>query len=176
MFIVLCLEVRKQRNRIAVLQTDHKELFNVMESRLHELHALQSRIKALKSESHTEDVVMTDANIEQPTPIQVEEYKISENTSPAQPPKKEIVPFLWVGEVSKGSPADKAGLQTKDAIVKFDSVTAENGNGLQEVAEIVNCSKGVNLKIRVLRQEGDELIYVDLEMIPQEWEGRGLIG
>lgn len=108
-----------------------------METKLHELHALQAKINVLKADSGTEDIINANSSEDvqmEPVASPVEiEFKPK-----ASKPAKEYVPFLWVGEVSEGSPAYSAGLQTGDAIVKFDDVTVDTEGGLKVVAEIVN--------------------------------------
>ena len=56
--------VRTHRNRVAILQTDHKELYEKMSTKLHELHALQSQINELKDKEKKESTkISTDSEM-----------------------------------------------------------------------------------------------------------------
>ena len=167
--------VRKQRNRIAILQTDHKDLFLKMEKKLHELHAIQMKINEIKLKSGEDigDVEMqVDEERKQPKAVE-EEVK---HAKPKQKPVKEWIPFLWVGEVSEDSPAHAAGLLSGDAVVKFEEVTHEHPEGLNKVAEIVKNSEGLVLKLKVIRKVGETSEVVDLRLMPKTWAGRGMLG
>ncbi|CAI2381520.1 unnamed protein product [Moneuplotes crassus] len=67
--------VRKHRNRIAILQTDHKALYIKLEAKLHELHAVNRRIKEFgdieETPKPTEEIKET--NEETKEPVQASE-------------------------------------------------------------------------------------------------------
>ena len=77
---------------------------------------------------------------------------------------------MWVGEVSEGSPAEAAGIQTGDAIVQFDKITYRNEEGLKEVADLLGYSEGLTLNVCVLRKikSNDDMdigkIYLNLKL------------
>ena len=61
---------------------------------------------------------------------------------------------IYVVEVSKGSGAEAAGLQTGDIITKFDSETIESYDDLQNIIKYY--AKGTTVKITYERQENGE--------------------
>ena len=153
---------------MAWLQTDHKEIFNRMSEKLEKFHVIQRKVNELKygdAEGKEERKEIKKKN--------EETNGIVEAVEPIKEKTKTIdaVPFLWVGEVSSGSPAETAGLKTGDAIVQFDKITYKNEEGLKEVAELLNYSEGFTLKISVIRkirskmeddmEVGKKLIYLN---------------
>lgn len=138
--------VRVARNKIICLQNDHKALMKQIEEGLHHVHAAAREKKKLAGESQTTGGDTSD--------------------------DEQSTPFLTVDHVSPGSPAEKAGLQLGDRIVKFGSVNAENFQNMQNIASVVQHSKGQSLGI-ILRRANN--IY-RLSLTPSEWPGRGLLG
>ncbi|XP_031568491.1 26S proteasome non-ATPase regulatory subunit 9-like [Actinia tenebrosa] len=134
--------VRIARNKIICLQNDHKALMKEIEDGLHQIHAM-----ARENEK--------------------EEYE-----KPKLDETADLVPFLKVGSVTDGSPACQAGLQKKDKILKFGSLTHKNFQGMQNVASVVEHSKGNSMPIILLRNEQK----LRLSLIPNPWSGRGLLG
>jgi len=82
------------------------------------------------------------------------------------------VPYAGIGEVMKGSAAEKAGFQSGDRIVEIDGTKVTYFNDLKE---IVSVSPGVELSF-VVRRASDELV---LKAVPNASGGensRGLLG
>jgi len=80
--------------------------------------------------------------------------------------------FAEIDEVAESSPAAAAGLQIGDLMIRFAHVTSETPNVLGAVAGALAAGEGKELEAVVLRN-GQE---VKLRLIPQKWEGRGLLG
>ena len=59
-------------------------------------------------------------------------------------------PFAKVNSVVPGSPAESAGLQAGDSIVKFGTVDWTNHEKLSKVAEIVSQNEGVSLPLYLI--------------------------
>jgi S1-C subfamily serine protease len=88
------------------------------------------------------------------------------------PPAAEEIPFLWIHEVSPGSPGEEAGLKIGDGVVKFDTVDFRTDNGLKQIAQIVQTMVNHPLALKVLREDGSH----DLELTPHTWSGNGVLG
>ncbi|TRY79038.1 hypothetical protein DNTS_011025 [Danionella cerebrum] len=80
--------------------------------------------------------------------------------------------FASVETVTLGSPASKAGLRVGDQILEFGSVNTQNFRNLQDIASVVQHSEGKSVRVGVFRN-GEE---VHLNLTPQQWSGRGLLG
>ncbi|KAJ7323374.1 26S proteasome non-ATPase regulatory subunit 9 [Desmophyllum pertusum] len=138
--------VRVARNRIICLQNDHKVLMKEIEEGIHEIHARAREQKDNEKETK-EDTEMADISTK-------------------------LKAFLRVDSVAEGSPSSQAGLKIGDHILKFGSISGENFNGLQDIASVVQHSKGIPVSITVEREERTQT----LSLTPNTWSGRGLLG
>ena len=86
--------------------------------------------------------------------------------------ERDLQPFAVVESVEKESPADTAGLQVQDLVLRFGSADAGNHRELAAVKDIVQCNIGSG--IRVLVRRGTQLVVV--ELVPQTWRGPGVLG
>ncbi|XP_060592083.1 26S proteasome non-ATPase regulatory subunit 9-like [Ruditapes philippinarum] len=141
--------VRHARQKIICLQNDHKALMDEIEEELYRIHA-EAR---LASQGTT-----------QQEPAHVQEVK-------------EIIirePIGTVMSVDEGSPAELAGLKVGDSVVQFGSLTAENFQGLQNIATVVQHSIDKALPVAVVR---DSLGEIMLLLVPKRWKpDKGLLG
>nr|XP_004611095.1 unnamed protein product [Sorex araneus] len=64
------------------------------------------------------------------------------------------------------------GLQVGDEIVEFGSVNTQNFQSLQNIGTVVQHSEGRPLNVTVLRGGQRH----QLRLVPERWEGRGLLG
>lgn len=80
--------------------------------------------------------------------------------------------FLTVTFVNDNSPADECGLQKDDKIVAFGSVNADNFKELKQISDLVMHRRNQAILITVKRGERT----LDLQLVPREWSGRGLLG
>ncbi|GFR41723.1 hypothetical protein Agub_g2474 [Astrephomene gubernaculifera] len=107
------------------------------------------------------------------------------NGEAVAPPAAVLVPFALVDEVSEGSPAALAGLQVGDLLCGFGDVavtttsqqqppasSSSSASLLQRVAGVLASSEGRQVVTRVLRQGAPR----ELQLVPQRWAGRGLLG
>lgn len=104
----------------------------------------------------------------------MEEIRLALNTAfkdqPAQDEEPEsLEPFCYVGAIDLHSPAEDAGLQTGDRIVKFGSITAKNSSALRALPGELSKNQ-----IRVLVQR-EELETLYLEPATG-WGGPGKLG
>ena len=89
-------------------------------------------------------------------------------------PKVESIPFLWVGEVNDGSPAQEAGLQVGDAVIAYDRVDHSTSEAMPEIARITKQKEGYPITVKVVRKGSSEPI--ELSLTPKQWSGWGLLG
>lgn len=84
-----------------------------------------------------------------------------------------IIPFAIIEEITKESPAEKAGLEIGDKIIYIGKINASNHNRLKALGPEVKSSEDKNLKVKI--QRNTELLNITL--IPtQKWPGVGLLG
>lgn len=81
-------------------------------------------------------------------------------------------PIVTVNLVSSGSPAEEAGIQVRDQITAFGTITSTNFKDLAQIGELVKNSQNQQVRVKVKRDNKiDELI-----LVPKAWTGRGLLG
>lgn len=83
-----------------------------------------------------------------------------------QPPLDAVI-----GELTKGYPADKAGVLEGDRILSLGNVPVNHWN---EMARIIHASAGKALTVKVLR--GEEEVNFSITPVLDEKTGRGLMG
>ncbi len=87
----------------------------------------------------------------------------------------ELKPFAKVNSVAENSPAQAAGLQQGDQVVKFGTVTAESEKGLAALAAPGVVVAGASIRLLVRREGVTDA--VGLTLVPKaDWGGRGLLG
>ncbi len=99
-----------------------------------------------------------------------------------QPVTPEMVSFLklderkgaLVSQVYSGSPAEKAGLQIGDVIVKVDDTDIDDPDTL--VRSVLRHDVGDKLKLLVVRNGKEKRIEVKTGVMPEEPTGSGMLG
>jgi len=94
-------------------------------------------------------------------------------SSSASSSSENTTPIVVVNVVSEKSPAEEAGIQLRDQIISFGSITASNFKDLSQIGELVKNSQNRQLRIKVKRSGGQ---FQDLILVPKIWNGRGLLG
>ena len=147
-----------------MLSNDHKELTTQMEILLHRLHAItrDTGTSSLPSAAAGATADYGGASHVDARPI----------ADPLAVPSRSTHAFAEIDEVAENSPAAASGLQVNDLMVRFAHVTSQTPNFLNAVAGALTAGEGKELEAVVLRN-GEE---VKLKLIPQKWEGRGLLG
>jgi serine protease Do len=79
---------------------------------------------------------------------------------------------VFVSEITKDSPAEKAGLKEKDVIVKFDSTTVSSMSDLQ--GRLAYYKKGEKVTITVQRPNGNDFEELELEITLGSKESAGI--
>ena len=162
--------IRQSRQRVICLRNDHKALMKDIEAELVCIHQ-RARETGTLSTSASQGNVASASNS-----VQSMELDHDEASRPQPPPRH----FARIAQVASGSPADTAGLQPNDLLIRFGSITCDNFQKLQDVASIVSHSKDVKLSLTVARDANGNgsgtWKTVDLTLVPQTWSGRGLLG
>jgi serine protease Do len=73
---------------------------------------------------------------------------------------------VLVSDIVKGSPAEKAGLQTGDVIRRFDGKEVENAHKLSQMAAAT--APNTKIKIDLLRKGEEESISLEVGTMPEE--------
>mmetsp|Transcript_22367 Transcript_22367/g.62781 ORF Transcript_22367/g.62781 Transcript_22367/m.62781 type:complete len:216 (+) Transcript_22367:62-709(+) len=151
--------IRKARNALACAQTDHVEVMKKIEQALFAIHA-GSCVSVPRPKAAGGD----DGACEQDS---------AETNLQLLPP-----PFALIDEVFAGSPAEAAGLVVGDHIYQFGDISRHATGDLNAcfaaVQRLVPEKVGTPIKLLVLR--GQPQSKVALQLVPQQWPGRGLIG
>lgn len=153
--------VREHRNRLACLQTDHRELMIRIDIEIQQLHALARKQKEEERERRQQ---RGEPELE-PSPLLTEEAMLRQRYAG-------LIPFSEVGQVSIGSPSYESGMQLGDQVIKFASVTHRHPGGMSAIAEVTRNSVDKTIEIVVLRQDKIKV----LSLTPRAWSGRGLLG
>lgn len=144
--------VRLARTQILCLQNDLKELTKLIEAGLE---------KYFKESKET----LTSTKL----PPEIRDESTSSTSPVASVPQ---VPIVTVNLVTPGSPAEEAGIQVRDQITAFGTITSYNFKDLAQIGELVKNSQNQQVRVKVKRDNK----YEDLILIPKTWSGRGLLG
>lgn len=151
----------------AAQSNDHKALTRQMEQLLHQLHALSNQ-----PGSGASSAAAADAGEPARPPAPAAAAPPQGSAAATQHPAAALPPFAVVDELSQGSPAAAAGLQLWDQMLSFAGVTKQTPDTLQAVAAALQANQGRPVETVVLRQGAPAV----LQLTPQPWGGRGLLG
>ncbi|SOV03802.1 related to 26S proteasome non-ATPase regulatory subunit 9 [Ustilago sp. UG-2017a] len=144
------MAIRSARQRINVLRNDSK--------------ALRDRISKLLELAINGDALPPSSSVAATTSAR--------GTTGAQ---QELRAFAKVNSVADNSPAQTAGLEAGDQILKFGWVTAEDPEGLGALAAPGVVVDGAGIELLVQREGVADTVV--LTLIPRAgWGGRGLLG
>jgi len=153
---------RTMRHRLACLNTDHKALMQMLESRLHALHAATAGERGAGGVSAA----------------RAEPSRAPPQVAPAAPSPMangdadSMPSFARIASVTAGGPAAAAGLQAGDELVRYGHLDSTNHDGLRAVARLTGRSEGGAISLAV-RRAGETLA---ISLAPHRWEGPGLLG
>ncbi|OAY71028.1 26S proteasome non-ATPase regulatory subunit 9 [Ananas comosus] len=148
--------VRAQRHRLAELRNDHKDITDKIDKNLQVLHSLRL--------GKNEPAIPGDAGASA-------SHGVSSQYSPMEEDPIVRIPFAIIDEIVDDSPAAEDGLQLGDEIVKFGSV--EIGDGLQaKLVSEAQSNQGRTVPLIIIRHGS----VMNLNVIPRQWRGRGLLG
>ena len=147
--------IRIQRNRLAHLQTDHKEVMQQIEKTVKDIFSLPKEDAGAKGGASKQTLEETGSDEEMD-----DEY---------------LVAFLRVEDVGEGSPAAEAGLVNGDKILKFGKVKQGGKAKAPEFNAIIQeVTANVNEVIVVVVERN--LTRKKLKLTPKAWAGRGMLG
>lgn len=144
--------VRLARTQILCLQNDLKELTKSIEA------GMEKYFKETKE-------TLTSTKL----PPEVRDVSASSSSPAVVEPQ---VPIVSVNLVSPGSPAEEAGIQVRDQITAFGTITCSNFKDLAQIGELVKNSQNQQVRVKVKRDNKFE----ELILVPKIWPGRGLLG
>lgn len=164
------MAVMTQRNRLAVINTDHSAVMKMIETGLAELHL------------HSANLV--DSRVAGGAGAGTGDGSVgAARRSLASPgPSTEKRGFALIDEILAGSPAQEAGIQDGDELLTFGTVTADTVDALNSIPAIVganvNCAIAIEVRRR-LTNDGVQTattVVLKLSLTPKPWGGRGLLG
>ncbi|EOY29552.1 26S proteasome regulatory subunit, putative isoform 2 [Theobroma cacao] len=163
--------VRAQRNRLAELKNDHKEITEKISVNIQVLHS--SRLTSTPKDSGVDGGLMNQnaSVVSASASASLENLVLRDSLSANDVDMISSVPFAMVDEIADASPAAEDGLQLGDQIVKFGNVKAGD-NLLQRLASEAQVNQGHPIPVIIMRQGA----LVNLAVTPRTWQGRGLLG
>ncbi|KAG7379577.1 putative 26S proteasome regulatory subunit [Phytophthora pseudosyringae] len=160
--------VRQLRHSLALKQTDHQAAMKTIETLLPRLFEARSTETQQLQEPETPEPQVEEAAGR----MLALEAAWKRTLHEVKPEERDLLPFAAVDSVQTGSPAEKAGLQAQDQVLRFGSADASNHRQLAAVSDIVQRNVGSGIRVLVRRQA--ELLA--LELTPQSWRGPGVLG
>lgn len=164
--------VKTKRNRLAIINTDHKALMKQIETELAQLHSLSGNVGSL-SITTTASTSTNSSSALSATLTQTSSSSISTTHSNRS--------FAHIDEILEGSPAKMAGIQDGDELIAFGTIRFETLDNLNCIPAFIgqHVNRAVPLEIRrqsgVPGEEGREQM-LKLTLIPKPWGGRGMLG
>ncbi|KAI9919540.1 hypothetical protein PsorP6_017317 [Peronosclerospora sorghi] len=146
--------VRQLRHIVAIKQTDHRDVMNKIEHLLPQVFSAKSSGSSIHAASPTL------------------ETQRKETVEHVKPEDAEIQAFARVERVQPGSPAEMAGLQSHDLILRFGTAEARNHRNLVAIKDIVERSIGSEIRVLIRRERQ----VMTLKLTPQTWNGPGVLG
>ncbi len=178
---------RTMRNRLAVLNTDHKALMARIEQGLHALHAGPQATGSSPPTSQSMHAAAPAPPPPQPMPPLPPAPAATAAATGATPPAlatstapvpmevveaADVQAFAEIDAVADGGPAAAAGVAVGDRLLRFGGVHASNHDGLRALARLTQRSEGETIPLLV--QRGASKLALQLQ--PRRWAGNGLLG
>lgn len=163
-------KIRESRNRLAILQTDLSSTMKIIEEKMSYFFGKVNEGKPIPQKEEK-------GNEKEPIALEMKEESLNQKGNIDEDITKE--PFAIVANVVPDSPAFEAGLLEGDAITVFNGTLYKGTsvNPLQSLAKIANEKINQNIPIKVLRKDEKGIIQiVNLNLIPHQWSGRGILG
>ncbi|PWA69075.1 26S proteasome regulatory subunit [Artemisia annua] len=153
--------VRADRNRLAGLRSDHKDITEKISKSIELLHSVRLAPKSSTAIDTGSNSQVAD-DISTSNGSYISGMDVDVNVSR---------PFAMVDEITEESPAAEDGLQLGDQIVKFGNVEYGD-NLLPKLASEAQKNQGRPVPMLVMRQGSS----INLSVTPRTWRGRGLLG
>ena len=169
------MAVMTQRNRLAMINTDHSAVMKQIEKELVELHL------------HSANLV--DSRIAGGAGVGTGDGSLGAARRSLASSGSEKRGFALIDEILAGSPAQEAGINDGDELLTFGTVTADTVDALNSIPAIVGANVNCAIPIEVRRRrpppsisspDGEQTstttIVLKLSLTPKPWGGRGLLG
>mmetsp|Transcript_29667 Transcript_29667/g.49629 ORF Transcript_29667/g.49629 Transcript_29667/m.49629 type:complete len:235 (+) Transcript_29667:48-752(+) len=156
--------VKDKRRRLAELNTDYRKIMKELEETTHLLY----------QQSISDDTVST---------------SVTPATTASNLPQSDLSlsPIAKLDEVLPNSPAETAGIQEGDILIKFGTIVTSTESCLPAIARLVGQSVNSPILIVIQRRvvnsgEASSIVpttameTVELTLTPKAWGGRGLLG
>ena len=162
--------IRIKRNRLAIINTDYRNLMKEIEVELHFVH---STLPSVSSSSSSTSSSSTSSSLSS-----------SASTTISLSSKG----FAIVDEILEGSPAFIAGLRDGDELLSFGPVNSLTHEPIPSVPAVVGKNINQPIPITVRRKQGGggvggggmgesaAMVLLSLSITPMTWDGRGLLG
>ncbi|KAG3108212.1 hypothetical protein PI124_g12435 [Phytophthora idaei] len=162
--------VRQLRHTLALKQTDHQTTMKKIEALLPRVFEARSVGKQQEAKTAT---ATTEPQVNDVAERMLKlESEWKQQLSEVKPEERDLLPFAVVESVQSESPAETAGLQAQDHVLRFGTADASNHRELAAVRDIVQRNIGSGIRVVVRRQS--EILA--LELTPQTWRGPGVLG
>lgn len=164
-------QIRTTRARIIRLKNDYKTLMARIETGLHDHHANAAASAAAATTTTAIASSDTQGRTATGTAGTTQGHGFAAAAVEA--------PFAKVNSVVPSSPAEAAGLQTGDKIVRFGHVNWMNHEKLSKLAQVVQQNEGQAITVKVLRSAavGSGSESIEVQLVPRHnWGGRGMLG
>jgi 26S proteasome non-ATPase regulatory subunit 9 len=156
--------VRNKRQRLAVINTDHKALMLEIEATLQALHREEpSSTSSGSSSSSSGNSSSSSSSVGGSSRWGGSGPEVVTVTSKA---------FAVIDEILEGSPAATAGVHDGDELLQFGSVTSLTTDALNALPAVVRDHVNRPIAVTVRRKD----VLATLTLVPQSWGGRGLVG
>ncbi|KAG6948196.1 hypothetical protein JG688_00015201 [Phytophthora aleatoria] len=162
--------VRQLRHTLALKQTDHQTTMKKIEALLPRVFEARSVGKQQEAKTAT---TTTEPQVNDVAERMLKlESEWKQRLSEVKPEERDLLPFAVVESVQSESPAETAGLEAQDRVLRFGTADASNHRELAAVRDIVQRNIGSGIRVVVRRQS--EILA--LELTPQTWRGPGVLG
>ncbi|WAR04139.1 PSMD9-like protein [Mya arenaria] len=142
------------RADIDIYSNDYKDIMDEIEEELYRIHAEARQSAGDKNSSQSAESLVSQASRDAEA-------------------RSRLQPIGTVTNIDAGSPADTAGLKVGDVVIRFGSLTSENFQGLQNIANIVQHSMDKPIQLTVFRDSED----TQISLTPKRWKpDKGLLG
>lgn len=158
--------VRQKRNRLAVINTDHREIMKKIE----QLMPLV-QLELARSTSSSQNINSENNSNEKKEDNDVPAVPMLSN-EPIDEGVRSLSPIAIIDQILPSSPAYIAGLQDGDKLICFSSITSRSENPLAAIPAVVRENMGKAIQIVIQRQS----TFMRIALVPKIWGGRGVLG
>ena len=149
--------IRSDRQKYAVLKSDHVSITNIIQTELSQILSPQG---GARMEQHQTQEQPEEAKVEVVGVVANDRKKVEEKRAP-------LKAFAVVDILTPSSPAEVDGLRMHDRVLSFCEATS-----ISDVALLIRNNAGKSFRVQVNRAGKD----IELNVTPRKWDGDGLLG